>query len=140
MAFCRQFRKPVAAVLTGTMLLVSMPVLPVQAKMVGTDQVVPEIDQSARDRVDAFMTREDVKAQFRALGISPEEAQARVAALSDAEIDKIAGRLDTLPAGEGAVGAIVGAALIIFIVLLITDLLGWTDVFTFTKKGAANPS
>lgn len=117
-----------------------MPVLPVQAKMVGTDQVVPEIGKSARDRVDAFMTREDVKAQFRALGISPEEAQARVAALSDAEIDKIAGKLDTLPAGEGAVGAIVGAALIIFIVLLITDLLGWTDVFTFTKKGAANPS
>ena len=59
-----------------------------------------------------------------------------MAALSDDEIRAIADRIDTLPAGQGAVGAVVGAALIVFIVLLITDLAGLTDVFSFTKKGA----
>jgi hypothetical protein len=37
----------------------------------------------------------------------------------------------SLPAGGGALGTIVGAALIIFIVLLLTDIFGFTDVFSF---------
>ncbi len=39
-----------------------------------------------------------------------------------------------LPAGGSAVGAIVGAGLVIFIVLLITDILGYTNVFTFVRR------
>ncbi len=62
-----------------------------------------------------------------------------VAALSDAEVAKLASDIKTSPAGQGAIGAIVGAALLIFIVLLITDLLGFTSVFGFTNKGSANP-
>jgi hypothetical protein len=69
------------------------------------------------------------------LGVDPAEAQRRVAALSDAELAALRGRLDQLPAG-GFVGAIVGAALIVFLVLLITDIAGITDVFTFVKKPA----
>jgi len=63
----------------------------------------------------------------------------RVAGLSDEEIQQITGRLDELPAGEGAGGAIgivVVAILIVFLVLLLTDLLGLTDVFPFVKKKA----
>ena len=52
---------------------------------------------------------------------------------------KIAGKLDMLPAGEGVVGAVIGAALIIFLVLLVTDLLGMTSVFGLTNKGSARP-
>ena len=36
-----------------------------------------------------------------------------------------------MPAGEGAVGAIIGAALIVFLVLLFTDIIGETDVYNF---------
>ena len=39
-----------------------------------------------------------------------------------------------MPAGQGAIGVIIGAALIIFLVLLITDIVGITDVFPFVKK------
>jgi hypothetical protein len=68
------------------------------------------------------------------LGVDPAEAAQRVAGLSDAEVQQIAGHLDQLPAGQSAVGAILGAALLIFLVLLITDLLGLTDVFPFVRK------
>lgn len=81
-----------------------------------------------------------MRSQFEALGVDPEEAKERVAALSDDEISQLAERINSDPAGQSAVGAIVGAALIIFIVLLVTDLLGFTNVFDFTNKGAANPS
>jgi hypothetical protein len=67
-------------------------------------------------------------------GINPDEAKARVDSLTDEEIENIASRMDQLPAGGDAFGVIVGAALIIFIVLLVTDILGLTDVFTFVKK------
>ena len=66
--------------------------------------------------------------------MDPTEAAARVAALSDEQVREIAGQLDQLPAGQGAVGVVVGAILIIFLVLLITDLLGLTNVFPFVQR------
>jgi hypothetical protein len=134
----RNCRKPVAAILIGAMTAISVPIVPAQAALVGTDRIIEQTEGSARERVAAFLAREDVVAQLEALGISPEEAQSRVAALSDQEISEIAGKLDTLPAG-GVLGALIGAALIVFIVLLITDLLGLTHVFGFTNKGSARP-
>lgn len=138
MKMLRNCRKPVAAMMIGAMTAISVPIVPAQAALVGTDRIIEQTEGSARERVTAFLAREDVVAQLEALGISPEEAQSRVAALSDQEISEIAGKLDTLPAG-GVIGAIIGAALIVFIVLLITDLLGFTSVFGFTNKGSARP-
>jgi hypothetical protein len=46
---------------------------------------------------------------------------------------QIADKMDQLPAGGSTFGVIIGAAVIIFIVLLITDILGYTDIFTFVK-------
>jgi len=83
-----------------------------------------------RERIAAVLEREDVRAQLAARGVSPEQAQARVAALSDAEAADLAARIDELPAG--GVG-IIGAALIVFLVLLLTDILGYTKIFPFTR-------
>lgn len=140
MKILRTFRKPVAATLVVAMTALSAPILPAQAAMVGTDRVIEQSQGTARDRVATFLGREDVRAQLRALGVSPDEAAARVAALSDAEVDRIAGHIDSLPAGQGAIGAIVGAAVLIFVLLVITDLLGLTHVFGFTRKGSLNPN
>ena len=68
-----------------------------------------------------------------AFGVDPEEARARVASLSDREIGQIAGQIDRLPAGQGVLVALIGAALFVFLVLLITDLLGLTHVFPFVR-------
>lgn len=134
----RIFKKLVATAMAVLMVMNVAPIGLAQAKMVTTDQVLEHADPgSDQKRVESFILREDVQRQFVLLGINPEEAASRVASLSNGEIQQIAGRLDELPAGEGAVGAVVGAILIIFLVLLITDLMGLTDVFPFVKKKAA---
>ena len=135
----RRHRRPVAAILAAAMTVASVPIAPAHAAIVGTDQIIRQVDGSARDRITAFLKRADVKAELEKLGIAPAEAQKRVAALSDEEVAMIAGRIDKLPAGRDAIAAIVGAAVLIFIVLVLTDLLGLTQVFGFTRKGALSP-
>jgi hypothetical protein len=80
------------------------------------------------------MAREDIHAALVRQGIDPAEAQARAEGLSDAEAVRLANVMDRLPAGGSAVGIIVGSILLVFIILLITDILGYTDIFPFTKK------
>lgn len=133
----RIFKKLVATAMAVLMVMNVAPIGLAQAKMVTTDQVLEHADPgSDQKRVESFILREDVQRQLVLQGINPEEAASRVASLSNGEIQQIAGRLDELPAGEGGVGAVVGAILIIFLVLLITDLMGLTDVFPFVKKKA----
>jgi hypothetical protein len=82
-----------------------------------------------RTQVQHFLQRDDVRAQLIDLGVDPQLAQARAAALSDAELARAADLIGE-PAGAGAAGTIA----LIFIVLLITDILGYTDIFTFIRK------
>jgi hypothetical protein len=85
--------------------------------------------ESGRARVLALLEREDVARGLQSYGVHPDEARARVNALSDAEIASIAGQLERLPAGADTAGAILLGLLIGFAALVITDMLGWTDVF-----------
>jgi hypothetical protein len=121
-----------AAPLVAVIFLTTFNIGIAQAGLVATDDVAQENALSAqRDHVLTYLARDDVRQEMVNLGVDPNEAVARVAALSDSEISEIAQRIDQLPAGEGAVGAIVGALLLVFIVLLITDVAGVTDVFDF---------
>jgi hypothetical protein len=131
----RQLRRGVALLLAVVMLVVSMPLGAARAALVTTEQMLGESSGAGdRARVQAFVTRADVREQMTALGVDPDEAAARVAALSDAQVREIATQLDHLPAGQGgAIAAIIGAAVFIFLVLLITDLLGLTHIFPFVK-------
>ena len=134
-----RFRKLCRAVTMPLMvglLLAWTPLGAVQAGLVGTDRVLEQSTAAAdRARVLDFMARDDVRQQFESLGVDPAEATARVQALSDDELRQIAGRLDALPAGEGStIGIIVGAAVVIFLVLLLTDLLGLTNVYPFVRS------
>jgi hypothetical protein len=130
----KELRRFVAVGLAVLMAVMTLPMGLAQAKMVTTDQVIEQSTPSDdRAQVLSFLMRDDVQQQLTRLGVDPKEAADRVATLSDQELQQIAGRLDELPAGEGAVGIIVGAVLIIFLVLLITDLLGLTDIFPFVR-------
>lgn len=110
-----------------------------QAGLVSVEQYAAPAESSAvapssaietqRAQVRAFLQRADVQAQLVELGVDPQNAQTRVEALSEAELARAADLADQ-PAGAGAAGAIV----FIFVLLLITDLLGLTDVFTFVRK------
>jgi hypothetical protein len=130
----RQLRRGVALVVAVAMLVVSMPIGAAQAALVSTEQLLTTGDGPAeRARVMAFLERADVREQIVALGVDPNEAAARVQALSDAQVRQIAGQLDQLPAGQSAVSIIVGAILLVFLILLLTDLLGLTNVFPFVN-------
>lgn len=104
---------------------------PAYAGMVGTKEVIDQ-QRTAIDRGQLLtaLHREDVRKELVAMGVDPQAAQQRVAALSDEEIQSINGRIQSLPAG----GDVLGIALIVFLVLLLTDILGYTDVFPFVKK------
>lgn len=125
---------PVSLLLVVSFCFLSFNVPKAQAQMVGTDAVIA--GQQAADqraRVAAFLAREDVKQVLTRNGVDPVEAQQRVDSLSNEEVAKISSSIDQLPAGGDAVGAIVGAAVLIFLVLLITDLLGVTHVYPFVN-------
>ena len=126
---CRALALPMAV-----LMFLEVGTLPVaHAALVSTEQVIRE-DAATEDRarVMNFLAREDVRREIEALGIDPEEAGARTKALSDEEIVRIANTLDETAVGQDAVAAIVGAILLVFLVLLITDLLCLTKVYPFT--------
>ncbi|MEA3195783.1 MAG: hypothetical protein QOD26_4116 [Betaproteobacteria bacterium] len=101
--------------------------------LTGTSQAAMIATPADRNHLLGVLERVEVQQQLQAQGVSVELAKARVAALSDAEAAQLAAQIDSLPAGGDGVGALIGAILIVFLVLLITDILGFTKVFPFTK-------
>lgn len=83
---------------------------------------------SGHARLAAALARADVRSQMESMGIDAAGAEERVAALSDEEAARLAGHLESAPAG-----GIIGAILLVFFVLLVTDLLGLTKVYPFTR-------
>lgn len=113
-------------------LLLAPIALPVHAAMVGNDEVVAEARGDLdRAEVMAFLDRDDVRAQLEAQGVDPADAKARVAAMTDAEVAELQARMDEIPAGAGP--SVLGAALVIFVVFVITDVIGATDIFPFIR-------
>jgi Family of unknown function (DUF6627) len=104
------------------------------AELIGTNTAIEKYNaKQARDRLETMIQREDVQKEFKAYGVTPAEAKARVDAMSDDQVAQIVNKIDREPTGGSAVGAVVGAALIVFLVLLATDILCLTHVFKFTK-------
>ncbi len=126
-----RFMRMTSRLLIASVLALVMPIQSAYAGIVGTDKVTTSAQaQSDRERVRSFLNREDVRAEMQKQGIDAATADARVAALSDQEVQQVAGKLDKLPAG----GDFVGVLLTIFVILLVTDILGFTKVFPFTKS------
>ncbi len=131
----RGMKKAVACLVIVAFSFLSLVVAPVQAAMVGTADILKaQSDDLARQKVKLFMERQDVVQQIQAWGVNPDEAQARVDTMTDEEISLLASKIDQLPAGGDALGFILAVAVIIFVVLVITDIMGVTDVFTFINK------
>ncbi|MGA0612625.1 PA2779 family protein [Caldimonas sp. KR1-144] len=110
-----------------------------QAALIGTEQVaaaqgvVSADAQAAQQRahVLSFLDRADVAAGLAERGVSVDAARARVNSLTDAEVAQLAHTIDTAPAGADS---ILGVLVFIFVLLLVTDILGLTKVFPFTRS------
>jgi hypothetical protein len=126
----QQWMKTTAATLIISMASLSLPIQAFAA-VIPTDAVIAQataMDLShQRSELTTFLTRSDVQKQLVSLGVDSNQAAARVAALSDAEVQQLYGKMQTLPAG----GDILGTLVFIFLVLLVTDLLGLTHVYPF---------
>jgi len=130
----RQTLKPVSIIVAIFVLVISGPFQSVFAAMIGTETMMAASQgQEARDRVKQLVGREDVRQALINQGIDPREAGARIESLSDAEALAVAEKLDQLPAGSGALEVFLIVSLIVFIILLITDIMGYTDIFPFVK-------
>jgi hypothetical protein len=125
------FVRMTSRVLIVSVLSLVVPLQSAYAGMVSTDRVDSSTQsQPERERIRTFLDREDVRKELHAQGIDANAAKMRVAALTDEEVHKVVGKLDKMPAG----GEILGILFTIFIVLLITDILGFTKVFSFTRS------
>ena len=134
MELIRKLSKPVAIFLSFYILMLACPYHTAWATLIGTDYIINENrDQSPRDYLNDLLAREDLIAALVSQGINPQEAQARIDSLSDAEVNDIVNKLDQLPAG-GVLGTLLIIAFLVFLILLLTDIGGYTDVFPFVKK------
>jgi len=123
----------IASTLILSCTLMGLP-LRAHAVIVPTDAVAEmgtaQAGSDSRARVNAFFARADVRQALVQQGVDAEAAVARVDAMSGAEVAELAGRIDQAPAG----GDVLGMVFTIFIVLLVTDILGLTKVFPFTRS------
>jgi hypothetical protein len=132
MTIYRRLSKPIALMLAAALFVTSLPIGAAHAGLVTTEQVVEQRSAASdRERLTAILLRDDVRQQMEALGVDRDEALARLAGLSDQEVQQIAGRIDQLPAGQNVLVGVLVIAGVVFIVLVIMDLLGVTDVFPF---------
>lgn len=126
-----RFMRMTSRLLIASFLSLILPVQAAYAGMIGVEQIAAtEQSQSQRERIKSFLDREDVLMAMQAEGIDAGTAKSRVDALTDQEVQQVAGKLDALPAG----GEILGILFTVFIVLLVTDILGFTKVFPFTRS------
>ena len=108
-------------------------VLLVAICLTGASQAAMISTPSDRSALFSVVERAEVQRQLQAHGITAEQAKARIAALSDDEAAHLVAQIESLPAGGDAGASLIGALLIVFLVLLLTDILGLTKVFPFTK-------
>lgn len=103
--------------------------LPVQAAMISTPDVI-QSQQSAYDReqLSSMLERDDVQQQLLSMGVAPETVQDRVNSMTDFEIAQLNEQINNMPAG-----GILGAIVLIFVVFVITDAIGATDIFPFVR-------
>jgi hypothetical protein len=127
----RRFAKPISQVLVLVLLAVWGYVPAANAGIIGTETIVnAQHVQQQRGHIRSLLNRDHVKSYLAARGVDPAYLQSRVDSLTDQEVDALASRLDRLPAG----GDFLTIALIAFVVLVILDAVGVTDIFPFIKS------
>ena len=127
--------KPVSLVLALFMLIISGPFQSVYAALIGTEAVLDSArGQQARAYLKQLLARDAIQKALVAQGIDPGEARARIDSLSDSEAIKSADKFDQLPAGSGFFETLLIVAFLVFLILLITDISGYTDIFPFVRS------
>jgi len=103
---------------------------PAQAALVGTNEVLSQAQASAdRTHLLQMLERDAVRDRLSAMGVDPADARERVQRMTDQEVAQLQGRLEEVPAGGDGLGLVV----FIFVVFIVTDAIGATDIFPFVQ-------
>ncbi len=109
-----------------TFSIVSVLIPAAQAVVIDTQTILASEADLPKAEVQAFLAREEVREQMVALGVNPDDASGRVAALTDQELSLLQHHINDLPAGSSAL-ALLGA---VFLVLIVLELVGVTNIFS----------
>ena len=125
----KSIQKYISVLLSVT--LMSMSFTSAQAAMISNDVVINHVQHSnAKAELLQTINRSDVKQQLLNMGVKPENIESRIKLMTHEEIAQLNQQIEELPAGGTDV---LGVLLIIFIVFVITDIIGATDIFPFIK-------
>ena len=137
----KQRSKLIASILAFVMLSLSGPYQSVRAAMIDTESVLKiKAGKNTRDYIITLLSRKDIQTSLIEQGVDPQEAIDRIEALTEAELNWVADKIGELPSGSGVAETLIIVIFLVFLVLLITDIAGYTDVFTFVKKDVAKKS
>lgn len=99
-----------------------------QAAMVSNQQVIHATNQmNDKQALRQTLNREDVQQQLLSMGVNPAEVESRINQMTHEEVAQLNQQMSELPAGAGALGVVV----LVFLVFVITDVIGATDIFPF---------
>jgi hypothetical protein len=124
------FKRLIASTLIVATAMMGLPMTAGAAVVSTEESLASPASVVQRERVSSFLQRTDVQQALQSHGVAGDAAVLRVQAMSDAEVAQLADRIDQAPAG----GDILGVLFTVFIVLLVTDILGLTKVFPFTRS------
>ncbi len=111
--------------------ILSMQMTPVHAAMVDNNALLNQAQHALSiNQIIDMLDREEIQQTLTSMGIDPSSAKYRVSQMNNTELAALNQNLEKMPAGSGVLGVI----LTVFIVLVITDMLGATDVFPFVKN------
>jgi hypothetical protein len=114
-----------------SILMALTPVLPAQAAIIGNDQIINQgLSNQTRAGLQQLLEKEILQQQLQEWGVNPDQIKSRIARLTDAELARINQQINGLHAG----GDVIGILLVIFLVFVITDIFGATDIFPFINK------
>lgn len=104
--------------------------MPLQAAMISTDEVI-STQQAEMDRqaLATVLDRADVQDKLVAMGVTVGDVEQRIALMTDAEVAQLNQQIADLPAGADVVGILV----LLFVIFVVTDVIGATDIFPFIR-------
>lgn len=101
------------------------------ASQISSADLLNDLDQSTPffSNTERQTLKQQLLGKLKQAGVEDGRLQQRIAALSDQDLQALNQRFDEEVAG----GDIIGAVVFVFLVLLVTDILGFTDIFPFVK-------
>ena len=111
-----------------SLLLICAPISQAQAAIIANAQLIEQVQQANdKDVLLQTINRVDVQEQLLGMGVNTAELESRINQMTQQEIAQLSQQINDLPAG----GDLLGIIVLLFIVFIITDVIGATDIFPF---------